>query len=228
MNRLYAEAAGDPRYFRASSESADAVRKLAAYRGRRCTDLLLALALQNNTVAPEAQTEAISALRERDDPRIAPALASLLQPHEGLNVRKATAAALQDLPCNGECTLSILHYLERIWRGEPNYEDRWVDHTPGFEDVTISLQKNQQEVYSKLHSVLRREKMETLGALIKVHGVGSTATSSFALDLLPRLQLKEACPFLLRSDQQLETLSTGLYKGPREELQGAIASLNCR
>ncbi len=227
MDRLYAEAAGHPQFYRGSQESQDAVKKLATYRGQRTTDLLLALALQNNPLAPEAQTEAIRALREREDPRIAAALANLLQPHEGLNARQAVAVALKDLPCKGECILSIFHYLERIWRGDSNHEDRWVDSAE-MTNGTASLKKDQQSLYSALHAVLRRERMETLGGLIKVHGVGSSDPSPFALDLLPRLQLHEACPYLLQSDRQIKNLSPEFYNAPRQELQAAITSLKCK
>ncbi len=85
--------------------------------------------------------------------------------------------------------MSILHYLERIYWGEMNLEDRTV-RPSAFADVTTTLKKEQQMLYDTLCSVLRREKMETLGALIRAHGVGSIGPSPFALDLLSRLQLK--------------------------------------
>lgn len=227
MDRLYGEAGMDPRFFQGSQQAADAVRKLATYRGQRSTDYLLALAVQTNVLAPEAQTEAIRALRDRHDPRIAPALAALLQPHEGLDVRRSAASALQNLPCKGECIVSILHYLERIWGGGLNHEDRRV-RPSGFEEVTASLAKDQQALYSTLYSVLQREKLETVGALIKLHGLGTSDPSAFALDLLARLQIQEACPYLLESDRQLQDLSPETYKAPWQELQTAIVSLKCK
>ncbi len=226
MAQLYAEAA-DLSVFRSSVESQAAVRKLATYRGQRSTDMLLSLALQDNPVVPQVQIEAISALQERDDPRIAPALANLLQPHEGLDVRQSVATALQSLPCKGECIRAILHYLERIWRGEPNYEDRIV-HGPGFEDAAASLRKDQQDLYSRLYSVLRREKVETLETLTEVHGIGGVGPSPFALNLLSRLGLQEACPLLLQSERQLKDFSAVFNNAPRQELRAALTSLNCQ
>jgi hypothetical protein len=226
MDRLYAEAGMDPRFFQGSQEAADAVRRLATYRGQRSTEYLLALAVQTNVLAPDVQTEAIRALRERNDPTIAPALAALLQPHEGLKVRQSAATALQGLPCKGECIVSILHYLERMWRGDLNYEDRWVD-SAGADHRNVDLKAEQESVYAALYAVLRRERMETLGGLIKLHGIGTTNPSAFALDLLARLQIQEACPYLLQSDRQLKDLSPEFYKAPRQELQSAIASLKC-
>lgn len=226
IERLYGEAAGDMRFFRGSREAADAVRRLATYRGQRSTDYLFALAFQTNPLAPEAQTEAIRALGERRDPTISSALASLLQPHEGLNVRQAIAVALKDVPCKGECILSILHYLERIWRGDLNHEDRFV-WSRDSEVIVADRLKDQQALYGALYSVLRQGKTETLEALIKLHGIGSSDPSPFALDLLPRLQLHEACPYLLQSERHLTDLSAEFYKAPRQELQSAIASLKC-
>jgi len=159
MDRLFSEAGMDPRFFQGSQEAAGAVRRLATYRGQRSTEYLLALAVQTNPVAPEVQTEAIRALRDRHDPRIAPALGALLQPHEGLDVRRAAGGALQDLPCKGECIVSTLHYLERIWRGDLNHEDRGV-RPPGFEEVKASLAKDQQALYS---SVLLPSNLDSQG-----------------------------------------------------------------
>ena len=226
MDRLYAEAEGYLPYYRGSRESQDAVKKLATYRGRRSTSMLLYIALRHNPLAPEAQTEAIKALRERQDSEIAAALANLLQPHEGLRTRQAAAAALKDLPCKGACIRSILHYLERIWRGELNYEDS-ILHA-GSEDVAASLREDQKVLYGTLYSVLQREKSETLANLAEVYGLGSVNPSPFALDLVSHLGVHEACQYLLQSDRQLKDLSLESFKAPRQELQAAIGSLSCR
>jgi hypothetical protein len=227
MARLYAEAAGYPPYYRGSIESQAAVKSLASYRGQRSTSMLLDIALRQNPLAPEAQTEAIKALSRRKDPQIALRLASLLQPQEGLDTRKAAAAALQNLPCNRECIASILHYLERIWRGEPNDEDRWV-LPPGNERVIANYRAGQRATYDDLYSVLRREKRETFTNLVSVYGLGSDGPSPFALELVSRLELHEACPYLQESERQLKDLSPDRFKAPRQEIQDAIASLNCK
>lgn len=228
MDRLYAEAAGYPQFFRGTSQSTEAVRKLAAYRGRRATGMLLNIALgEGPLVLGDTQTEAIKALGKRNDPDIALAMANLLQPHEGLATRQAAAAALQYLPCNTECVDSILHYLERVWRGEPNYEDRIV-RAAGFQDVAASLQKDQQALYGELYKVLLREKVATLTNLMRVHGLGSVAPSPFALDLVSHLGLPEACPLLQQSDRAFEKQSPESYQAPRQELQAAISSLKCK
>jgi hypothetical protein len=227
MARLYAEALGHPSYYRSSVESQAAVRNLATYRGRRSTSMLLNIALLQNPLAPGAQTEAIKALSERKEPEIAATLANLLQPHEGLGTRQAAAEALQNLPCNRECIGSILHYLERVGRGEPNEEDRTV-FPPGTETLRSQQQSSQQALYGTLYSVLQREKIETLRNLVQVYGLGSDDPSPFALALVSRTQLHEACPYLLRSDQSIKRSPPGLYTNPPKELQAAIASLDCK
>lgn len=227
MARLYAEAAGYPGYYRGSVESQAAVRTLSTYRGQRSTTMLLDIALRQNPLAPEAQTEAIKALSWRKDPKIAVTLASLLQPQEGLDTRQVAAAALLNLPCNRECVALVLHYLERIWSGEPNFEDRWIS-APGNEAEHANYRPRQQAVYDDLYSILRREKKETFTALVNVYGLGSVVTSTFALDLMSRLNFHEACPYLQESERQLKDLSPEFFKAPRDELRTAIDSLKCR
>jgi hypothetical protein len=228
MDRLYAEAAGYPQSFRGTVQSTDAVRRLATYRGRRATEMLLEIGLGHGPLVwGDTQSEAINELGKRNDPGVALAVANLLQPHEGLATRQAAATALQHLPCNTECVGSILHYLERVWRGDPNYEDRTVRPT-GFQDVTASLQKEQQALYARLYRVLQREKLATLTNLVKIYGLGGDAPSAFALDLVSHLGLPEACPLLQQSDRAIKRLSPDSYKAPRQELQAAIGALKCK
>ena len=227
MARLYAEAAGYPPYYRGSVESQAAVKILATYRGQRSLSMLLEIASRQNPLAPEAQTEAIKALSRRKDPQIGATLASLLQPQEALETRKTVAVALQNSVCKRECILSTLHYLERIWRGEPNFEDRWL-LAPGNERVLASYRVGQQAIYDDLYAVLRREKKETITTLMNVYGFGSIVPSPFALDLLSRLNFQEACPYLLESERQLKDLSPESFKAPRSEIETAITSLNCK
>jgi hypothetical protein len=228
MARLYAEAAGYPQVFRSTTESQAAVKKLATYKGRKSTGMLLEIALGHGPfVWPETRTEAIKALHDRNDPDVAVALANLLQPHEGLNSRQAAATALKDLPCNSVCIRSVLHYFERIWHGELNYEDRTI-RPLGFEDATTNLKKDQQTLYSTLYLVLRREKVETFTSLAQVYGLGSDTPSTFALDLVSRLGLPEGCLYLQESKRRIKDDSPQFFKAPRQELQSALASLNCK
>ena len=229
MQRLYAEAAGNPPQLRGSAESTAAIRKLAGYRGQKATEMLLYLAMGNGAAQamwPETRAEAIKALGKRRDPAVALTLAKLQQPHEGFGTRQAAASALKELPCSDECIRLVLHYLERVWRGDPNHEDRWVEPSNG--GGTADLKKQEQALYNDLYAVVRGEKTEALTNLAAVYGLGSADPSPFALDLVSRLDLPEACPYLQESARRLKGLSAQFYNGPRQELQTAIASLNCR
>jgi hypothetical protein len=227
MERLYLKAAGYPPYWRSSKGAVTAVNKLANYEGDRSTKMLLDIALGDSPLVSDARDRAIAVLADRKDPEIAAALATRLQPHEGLETRRGVAAALQTLPCQGGCVRSILHYLERVYCGEPNYEDRMVP-VQGFEAATNSLREDQESLYTGLYSILRREKKETFANLAEVYGLGSVAPSAFSIALASRLGLHDACPYLLRSEEQIKELSPDAYRAPRQELQHALTSLKCR
>jgi hypothetical protein len=78
MDRLYAEAAGYPQFFRGTTQSTDAVRRLATYRGRRATAMLLDIALGHGPLVwGDTQTEAIKSLEKRGDPEVPLAVADL-------------------------------------------------------------------------------------------------------------------------------------------------------
>lgn len=229
INRLYAEAAGYPQVFRGTEESRAAVKELAAYRGQRSKRMLLSIALGKVPFPwPAVQAEAIKALRDRNDPEVSRALAKLLQPHEGLGTREAVALALRDLPCDDESIRSILHYLERVWRGEKNAEELVVDSILTNERAKEYTKKKREAFYDNLYAVLRRENAKTIVNLVQIYGIGSDGPSLFALDLLSRLGLHEVCPLLLQSEKAINQLGPELYNGPRQELQATIASLNCK
>lgn len=227
MDRLYAEAAGYPGFFASSSQSVSAVHDLADYRGPYSTDLLLALASQDSPLVPEVQLEAIGALKTRHEPRLVPILTGLLQPHEDLSSRQAAADALESLQCKGNCVYPILHYLERVWRGELNDEDRWI-FPEGSNRTNSKTKSAQKELYASLDGLLQREREETVTVLVRVYGLESSAPSPFALTTVTRLGLSEACPMLLKAREQLKDLSPENYQAPREELQSAIEGLKCR
>ena len=225
--RLYAEAMGYPAYFRSTAESVTAVRKLAAFHGRRVTGMLLDIAGRSGELAGDAGIEAVGALRERKEPEVADALADLLQPHTSLALRQAVASALPDLPCGSVCIRSILHYLERIAQGELNTEDR-LTLPAGAEGVAASLKRAQQAAYDGLYSVLKQQKLVTLAVMESVYGLGTAEPSPFALDLVSRLELPDACPLLVQSDRDMRNLPAEHYRLPREEVQASLSELRCR
>jgi hypothetical protein len=229
INRLYSEGANYPGSLGNDAQSAEAVRKLAGYRGERVTAMLLNIAMaQSPLVLESARSQAIKALAERKDPKIALALTNFIQPYQGLNNRQAAATALQRLPCSRECVLAILHYLERIWYGEPNYED-WTLDAPGHEDLRQFVPKSQQELYDNLYVVLQREKPITLAILMHVYGLGTTSPSKFALVVITHLGTSsEGCQLLKQSESEIGRLPSDHYWGPLGELNDAISLLNCK
>ncbi len=214
----------------------EAVRELAAYTDPRSTSMLLEIA-EGRVPAPwpDVQAEAVRALAERRDARIADALAELLQPHVSITVRGAVARALGRLPCESECVAAVLHYLERISQGEPNTEDRArldFGHSQAGERArertTRAITKQQEAVYIGLYDVLRREDQLTTDRLVRVYGLGTAEPSKFALALIVRMHLTQACPALLRSREEGVHTSPEVSLLPREEIKATVASLGCR
>jgi hypothetical protein len=225
MDKLYAVAIGTQVGSR-SDDAREAVRNLADYRGERSTGLLIDIALGHGPIVfPEVRNEAIKALSRRNDRRAMDVIAILLQPHQGLDNRESVAAALEQAPCDIECISSVLHYLERIYRGEPNYEDRLV-FAKGTDDEKAEMRTMQERVYHSLYLVLQRNETETLTVLSTVYGLGSVDPSTFAFDLASKSQLRGACPLLKQSEDLLK--DGEFYNGPTKELDAAITSLNCK
>ena len=230
MDALYVNAAGYPPSTGGASESVAAIKRLATYRGGRATELLLSLAMGEGPAQllwPDTRAEAIKQLSARADPSIALTLAKMLQPHERFGTRKAAAEALKSMPCNHECIRLVLHYLERISAGELNHEDRFLQ-LPENHDVTDRLKKEEEALYADLYLVLRNNKSDALANLISTYGLGSPDPSAFGLAVATRMSLQESCPYLLQSSRELQKFPPQVYASPRQELQNAISSLNCR
>ena len=222
MNALFAEAAAG------TSDSPEAVRKLGQYRGARSTELLLGIAMgYTNSLLPSAQCDAIKVLGSRADPKVAEHLARLLQPNSTLPVREAVADSLKSLPCNYNCMASVMHYLERISRGELNSEDQGPADPSIDQDVGSKLANEQQALYQTLYEILRSKPSTTLRVLIDTYGVGTSMPSTFALTLATSANLRVACPLLRRSEQRMAQGRPGQYKEPRTELGEALKRLEC-
>lgn len=136
------------------------------------------------------------------------------------------ADSLKTLPCKAECIRRILHYLERVSRGEPNEEDRTV-FLPSSEVLRGDQVKQQQELYDSLDSVLRRQPTETLAMLAHVYGLGSDDPSAFAFSMVRRLRIHEACAYLLESQKRIKQRSSNFYDPPKE-IESTLVSLECR
>lgn len=208
-----------------SGQQTIAIADLAIQTDQQSTDMLLQIALGRAGFAmPQQQEQAIRALAGRKDPNIAAMLATLLQPHEALGTRMAAAETLKQLPCNSECVASVLHYMERVYQGEPNSEDGF---TPS-PQVAFKLETERQQFYHDLDDVLENDKVTTVAVLTDVYGLGSEDPSAFGLELISRIRLSEACPLLLQSQGQLENSRTEAYKKSTQLAAQAVKSLNCK
>ena len=189
--------------------------------------MLLAIALDlDRTVPEEAETAAIRVLQMRGNADVAVKLSKLLRPHRGWEVRNAAATALTQLPCNGECIAWVLDYLERVHRGEPNWEDRL--EFPGLmqRSMKAELQRDQEVLCSRLYSVLRRNKSASLVCLERLYGLGTRAVSTFALDVMSQVDLREGCALLLESQRSADSWPVGNF--PRGDIHSTVAALNCQ
>jgi hypothetical protein len=123
---------------------------------------------------------------------------------------------------------SILHYLERVEQGEPNYEDRTKFPAGLNEGVKVDQAKDQDALYQTLYAVLKREARSTMEGLYQIYGVGTDAPSRFGLMLVSRMQFRESCAALLQSERLLKQSPAESFSAPREELEATIHALNCQ
>ncbi len=202
------------------------IYELASGPGGQSVALQLAIAVGlRSEGGPSVQIKAVDTLAGCGNPVVADELAKMLEPHEGLELRQAVARALRALPCPDDCNRSILHYLERIWRGELNSEDTLVLPFPGPAPEVIRNQ--QQAVYSDLYSVLRRDKEQTLAALRSIYGLGTRDPATFGLDLVARIRFADACPSLAESDARVKLEPPEWSRTPRKQIQMSMAALMC-
>jgi hypothetical protein len=101
-----------------------------------------------------------------------------------------------------------VHYLERVWGGEANYEDHWNrEPPPGTRD-------EQASVVQMLLSTLRREPRETTIMLSVTYGLGTASPSPFALELVKRAELTSSCQALLTSSERIKRLPPEVFRAP--------------
>jgi len=201
---------------RATTERVATVKRLAALPDERSRSMLLEIATSPRLETP-VRVEAIEGLRNGDNGPASDALARLLQPHVPLSVRVAVAGYLRAHSCKWNCALSILHYSERISRGEKNREDL----APGT-TLAGAFVEDQGRVTKDLEEALKRNKGFTLAVLMQVYGLGSTTPSLFAVETVTRLSLVEAC-------SELEN-PFGIVQPPtsvRDAVSAAKAKLGC-
>jgi len=226
VNSLYAEAAGSPAQDSLLSKAA--AKKLGAYGGAKATEALLAIALGNTpSDFVETRCEAIQSLHSRMNPQIAASLSALLKPHVPLLIRVEVSEALNTTSCNASCVGSTLHYLERVWWGDRDYEDRVV-WPPEFRVFTRTEPEDHNRLRRNLYRVLKANQIEAVPLLRDVYGLGSIAPSTFAVVVAAEANLANACGLLLRSETALDKTPPEQLQGPRAELKKSVLALDCR
>jgi hypothetical protein len=208
----------------------DAISKLRGYSDKRVDIVLMRIVLGQcpTTVTIDAKETALEALATRPDPQASVTVARLLQPQQDLATRENVADVLAKTKCNLECNAYVLEYLERVSQGEPNLEDYLIEGEGADDDVTKAIAAEQQTLYAKLGSVLQRDKSQTLENLETIYGLGGLAPSAFAVQVVSRLGLKEACPLLAQSARELKLLDSKFFQVPRRRVEDTIATLRCR
>ncbi len=192
------------------------VSKLASYRGARSADLLL-------LVAGASQSEpnriaAINALVARKDASLVSRLSELLLPQEPLAVRQAVARALYTTGCASECLKNVLYFEERMANGARAAED--VQAEP-----SRTLSKPEQQLQSLLDQVLIKSKSALGPVLGQVYGLTTNFPSSFAIQTVERLDIKQACPALVHT---YLNVNDNVRNSPEyQEVAQAVKILQC-
>ena len=192
------------------------VKQLAGYSGQRAAELLGAVAsgAQNQQV----RLAALQALVDRRDSARISRLSELMLPTENLAVRQALANAIYKTGCSVECVKNILYFEERMWRGDRPAEE--VEAIPA-----KGLSEKEQELQTSLDEILRKNKPALGAVLERTYGLAGPFPSPFAVEIVSRLGITEACPLLMRTYLTVSenVKASPEYKGVAE----AVKTLGC-
>jgi hypothetical protein len=176
-----------------TAEREAALTALKTDKSAATTKALIAIVLSPQA-RPDTPEMVIPVLAARHDPAITQALSQLLQPHLAPVVRRVATDSLKQMDCGSACVENILHYEERIWKGDvPSESD--VNQSEGAKG---EFQNEENAINSDLDLVLQRNSSATMEQLRRVYGLGSLHPSYFALYVLQQLNLSEACTDLSR------------------------------
>lgn len=193
------------------------VRRLASYSGQRSADLLLVVA--SNAQVPAVRLAALQALVNRKDAARVSRISELLLPTEDLAMRQAIAHAIYQTGCSLECVRNVLYFEERMWRG-----DRPSEETAA--DPPKALSEKEQELQTSLDEILRKNKPALGAVLEKFYGLNTSFPSPFAVDVVTRLGVTEACPLLMRT---YLTVHENVKASPEyKNVAGAVEKLGCK
>jgi len=202
----------------AMSEKSDpgVVNRLASYRGERASELLLAVA----GAAPEQQNRiaAIRALVDRKDGALVARLSEQLLPQQPLPIRLEIARALYATGCPPECMKNVLYFEERMSSGARPSEDMQAEAPRG-------LSKQEQELQNMLDEVMKKNKAALGLVLSNVYGLRTNFPASLAIDVVERLNIKEACPALVHT---FLSIDDQVRSSPEyQEVSQAVKILDC-
>ena len=193
------------------------VKRLASYSGQRSSDLLAVVAAgaQNQPV----RLAALQFLVDRKDAVRVSRLSELLLPTESLAMRQALANAIYQTGCSVECVRNLLYFEERMWRGDRPAEETAANPPQG-------LSEKEQELQTALDEILRKNKPALGPVLEKFYGLAGPFPSPFAVALVSRLALTEACPLLMRT---YLTVHENVKASPEyKNVADAVEKLGCR
>lgn len=193
------------------------VKHLASYRGQRSAELLgiVAAGSQNQ----KNRLAALQALMDRKDAVHISQLSELILPTETLAMRQALANAIYQTGCSVECIRNILYFEERMWRG-----DRPAEETAA--NPPAHLSEKEAELQTQLDEILRKNKPALGAVLEKFYGLGPLFPNSFAVEVVSRLGITEACPVLMRT---YLTVNQNVKASPEyKNVSEAVDKLGCK
>src|SRR5271165_66276 len=195
----------------------EAVKRLASYSGQRAGELLLVVA--SGAPTQENRLAALQALVDRKDAARVSRLSELLLPPESFAVRQALANAIYQTGCSPDCVRNILYFEERMWRGDRPAEETEANPPAG-------LPEKEKELQTALDEILRKNK-PALGVMLeRVYGLARPFPSPFAVEMVTRLGLAEACPLLMRT---YLTVHENVKQSPEyKNVADAVDKLGCR
>jgi hypothetical protein len=193
-----------------------AVQRLAGYSGQRSSDALLAVA--SGAQVQAVRIAALQALVARKDAARVSRMSELLLPTENLAMRQAIAKPIYQTGCSLECARNILYFQERMWRG-----DRPSEATEA--EPPKSLSEKELELQTSLDEILRKNKGALGAVLEKFYGLNTPFPSPFAIAVVDRLGITEACPLLMRT---FLTVNENVKASPEyKNVADAVKKLGC-
>ena len=193
------------------------VSKLASYRGERSAELLLVIA--GAPVPQENRIAAIDALVDRKDVSLVSRLSALLVPPEPLAIRQAIARAVYATGCSPECLKNVLYFEERMSNGARPAE--YVQADP-----PRTMSPAEQELQGLLDEILKKNNSSLGLVLSQVYGLSTDFPSSFAIQTVERLNLREACPALMHT---YLNVNDNVRNSPEyQEVAQAVKILQCQ